>query len=162
MIATELLYRKAAANGATGLDLLIALYDTLAGDLRRASEAERSGDIEKRCESVNHALLVVAHLEEWVNRGSGGQLARTLTAFYSSLRSKMIEAQVKRSPQIFEEQMMFVLDVRRSWQETGSRGADEMERGSAPSQELLPWVESKGFRGNAPASSEPPMTRWWA
>jgi len=162
MIATELLYRKAAADGASGLGLLIALYDTLAGDLRRAAEAERNEQIETRCEAVNHALLVVAHLEEWVNRGTGGELARTLAAFYSSLRRKMIEAQVKRSPQILEEQMMLVLDVRRSWQEIESRGGGEMETPGPQVPGVPVWVDSKGFRSNAQAQFEPGMSRWWA
>ena len=37
MSPTEMAYRKTAIGGASGFGLLVALYDTLAGDLRRAA-----------------------------------------------------------------------------------------------------------------------------
>jgi flagellar biosynthetic protein FliS len=86
MNSMEMAYRKMAVGGASGLGLLIALYDTLAGDLRRAADAERANDIEKRCREANHALLVIAHLEDVLSRGVKGELTQQLAAFYSSLR----------------------------------------------------------------------------
>ena len=116
MQSTELSYRKSAAQGASGFGLMIALYDTLAGDLRRAADAERSSNLEKRCLEVNHALVVIAYLEDAMERASGGNLTKQLVALYSSLRRKLIEAQAKRSPEILEEQMERVLRLREGWQ----------------------------------------------
>jgi flagellar protein FliS len=116
MTRTDLEYRKTAAEGASGFGLLIALYDTLAGDLRRAAEAERNDDIDKRCREVNHAMLVMAYLEDWTRRGSDGELAQRLISFYSSLRRKLVEAQVNRSAAALEEQMALVLEIREHWQ----------------------------------------------
>jgi flagellar protein FliS len=116
MSPTEIAYRKTALSGASGFGLLIALYDTLAGDLRRAAEAERANDIEKRCREANHALLVIAHLEDLIDRGPGGELAKNMKAFYASLRRKMVQAQAKRSATMLEEQMKEVLDLRAIWQ----------------------------------------------
>jgi flagellar protein FliS len=135
-------YRKTAIGGASGFGLLVALYDTLAGDLRRAAEAERSNDLEKRTKEVSHALLVVAYLEEYVERGSGGRLADHLVAFYKSLRRKMIEAQVKRSAEILEEQMAQVLKTRAVWQ--GFELA-----GSSSKQEAQAWIPAANYP-NAP------------
>jgi hypothetical protein len=59
MNRTDVTYRKTAAEGASGFGLLIALYDTLAGDLRRAAEAERSNDIEQRCHDGHQRGAVV-------------------------------------------------------------------------------------------------------
>ena len=98
MNPTELSYRRTAVEGTSGFGLLIALYDTLAGNLSRAAEAQRKSDIQKRCKEINHALLVIAHLEDWVDREGGGELAEKLVRFYSRLRAKMIEAQAKQSP----------------------------------------------------------------
>src|SRR5579863_134401 len=106
MSPTEMAYRKTALGGSSGFGLLIALFDTLAGDLRRAAEAERSNDIEKRCNEINHALRVIAYLEDGIERGSGGELAQQLAGFYASLRRKMIEAQARRSASILDEQMV--------------------------------------------------------
>lgn len=137
MYATEQAYRKTALEGASGFSLMVALYDTLAGDLRRAAEAERCNNIEKRCKEVKHALLVVAHLEDWVNRGSGGELAEWLKSFYTSLRSKMVVAQAKRSPEMLEEQMEAVLKLRKTWHDLDMR--------SHSSPEVPAWAQSQSF-----------------
>jgi len=154
MYATEEVYRKTTSEGATGFSLMVALYDTLAGDLRRAAEAERCNNIEKRCNEVKHALLVIAHLEDWISQGSGGELADKLTAFYSTLRRKMILAQARRSPEILEEQMFQVLDLRKMWHELDVRSASAVE---VPS-----WVNAQEFSSNAPARYERSASSWSA
>jgi len=116
MQSTELFYRKSAAQGASGFGMLIALYDTLAGNLRRAADAERSNNLEKRCLELNHAFLVIGYLEDAIERASGGDLAKQLVSLYSSLRVKLIEAQARRSPEILERQVERVLSIRESWQ----------------------------------------------
>ena len=83
-----------------GCGLLIALYDTLVGNLRRAAEAQRSNDIEKRCQEINHALLVIGYLEDWIDRESEGELAQKLVAFYATMRKKLIEAQARGRPAV--------------------------------------------------------------
>lgn len=117
MLPAELAYRKTAAESASGLTLLLSLYDTLAGDIRRAAAAERRDDIDTRCREVNHAFMVIAFLEDRVNRGNEGDLAQWLVGFYSSLRRQMIRAQSKRSPEMLEEVMDSVLEIRKAWQE---------------------------------------------
>jgi flagellar biosynthetic protein FliS len=148
-------YRKTAIGGASGFGLLVALYDTLAGDLRRAAAAERGNDIEKRTRELNHALLVVAYLEEYVERGSGGKLADHLVAFYKTLRRKMIEAQVKRSADILEAQMAQVLKIREIWQ--------QFELGGSHSkQEARAWAPSASYPNAPPARYEHSASGWSA
>jgi flagellar protein FliS len=114
MSSAEMAYRETAAASGTGL--LIALCDTLAGDLRRAADAERRNEIEQRCRELKHALLVIGHLEHWLDRGSGGELAERLKAFYASLRRRIVVAQAKRTPALLEEQMELVLKIRKEFQ----------------------------------------------
>jgi flagellar biosynthetic protein FliS len=123
MSTTEEVYRNTAVAGASGFGMLIALYETLAGNLQRAADAERKNDLEKRAQEMNHAFLVVGYLENWMEQGSGGELARRLTRFYASLRRKMIQAQAKRSAEMLEQQLALVLKVRSTWQEIELRGS---------------------------------------
>ena len=155
MCPTEMAYRKHALGGATGFGLLIALYDTLAGDLRRAAEAECANNIELRCREVNHALLVIAHLQDWIDKGPGGVLAQQLTAFYASLRRRMIEAQAKRSPEMLEEQMAKVLEIRAIWQGIESRK-------EAPKSEVPAWAQKQDYPGGAHSMYELSASRWSA
>lgn len=121
MTRTDLAYRKTAAAGASGFGVLIALYDTLAGDLRRAAEAERVNDISKRGREVNHALLVIAHLEDWLSGGAEGELTNKLRTFYARLRQNILQAQLKRSATGLELEMSSVLKIRAYWQDADSR-----------------------------------------
>jgi flagellar secretion chaperone FliS len=155
MSPTEMAYRKTAIGGASGFGLLVALYDTLAGDLRRAADAERDRDLGKRTFEVNHAFLVVAYLEDWVNHGSGGKLADRLIVFYRTLRAKMIEAQLKRSPEIFEQQMAEVLKIRGIWQ--------RLELGdSSPAAEAPAWAPTPNYPSSSPARYEHTASNWSA
>jgi len=121
MIQTDLAYRRTAAESASGLGLLISLFDTLAGDLRRAAEAQRQNDIERRCREANHALLVIGHLENWLSQGTGGALAHELIGFYAKLRHSLIQAQLRKSPEMMEELMAGVLQLREKWQQVEQR-----------------------------------------
>lgn len=155
MNSTDLMYRKSAAEGASGFGLLIALYDTLAGDLRRAAEAERDNNIAQRCQEVNHALVVIGHLEDWVDHGSGGELADQLVVFYASLRRELLEAQLRRSAQLLEIQMARVLELREMWQQFDIRRVP-----SGP--EILPPTWKQPESASQPAAPERRRQSWSA
>ena len=155
MSPTEMAYRKTAIGGASGFGLLIALYDTLAGDLRRATDAERGNDLEKRTKELHHALLVVAYLEDWVSQGSGGELADRLTVFYRALRRKVIEAQAKRSAQMLEQQMDEVLKIRELWQQIEMRGTHAAETDRS-------WEQAPSYAAAAATQYERSASSWSA
>lgn len=123
MNQTDLAYRKTAVEGASGFGLLIALYDTLAGDLRRAAVAQRVNDIEKRCQESKHALMVIGYLENCLHRSTSGKLTHQLMAFYARLRRRLLEAQVKQSAETFEQEMVEVLKIREYWQQIDQRSS---------------------------------------
>jgi flagellar protein FliS len=156
MSPVELTYRKtAAASGASGMGLLIALYDTIAGSLRRAAEAERSNELEKRCQEVNHALMVVGYLEDRLTQGEGGTLSQQLAWFYASLRRKLVAAQAKRSAELLEEQMARVLEIRAQWQ--------ALEFRCEPSgPEILAPAPTSTYPGVSPAQMEQAQLSWSA
>jgi flagellar biosynthetic protein FliS len=121
MNSADLAYRKTAVEGASGFGLLIALFDTLAGNLRRAAAAQRRKDLENRCHEVKHASLVIGYLENCLTRSASGELTQKLSVFYSKLRRKLIEAQVNQSAETFEQEMAEVLRIREQWQKVELR-----------------------------------------
>jgi flagellar protein FliS len=133
---TELSYRKTAIEGASPIGLMIALFDTLAGDLRRAAEALRRNDIETRCNELNHATLVLGQLESWLDLKNGGEPAQNLQRFYAYLRAKMLEASAKKSAPILDAQIEMILHVRSSWQQIDDSSAQVREgQAAAPAQQ---------------------------
>jgi flagellar secretion chaperone FliS len=128
---TELSYRKSAIEGASTIGLMIALFDTLVGDLRRAAVALRNNDIEARCRELNHATLVLGQLNEWIDPENGGESARTLSRFYAYLRAKMMEAAATQSATLLETQIDMILHVRSAWQKLD---AEPMETPAMPAE----------------------------
>jgi len=114
---TERSYLRSAAQNATAVGLVIILYDLLLHDLELAIAAFADRDIERRSEEIKHSLLVLQQLEGSLDHENGGEAAKHFSAFYSALRCKIFEAQLKGSPDILKQQIELVLDVRQAWQQ---------------------------------------------
>ncbi len=123
--SASLTYRRASTQHASAAGLVIALYDTLAGDLSRAASAMEQHDIQKRCDQLTHGFAVLQHLEMMIDFDNGGMTATSLQRFYKHVRGQMLHAQFKLSPQILREQVGIVLEVRQAWQKLD---ASEIER----------------------------------
>ena len=119
----EMTYRNSSVMGASPIGLMIALFDRLAVDMRRAADAIRQGDIETRCNEINHGFLVLAQLDSWLDHEKGGEWARQLATFYKHIRAKMMQASVTQSPHLLEEQIETLLHIRSSWQQLDSKPA---------------------------------------
>jgi flagellar protein FliS len=113
-------YRRAATQQASVVGLVIALHDTLVGDLRRAAEAIERGDIATRCEQLIHGFKVLQQLEAMLDMNNGGEAAINIRRFYTHVRGQMLAAQFKLSPEILREQVRIVLEIRQAWQQVDS------------------------------------------
>lgn len=114
---SELMYRKMAVQDASPAGLVVILYDVLVGDLAKSIEAIGANEICKRSEHVKHALLVLQQLEGSLDMENGAETAKSLVQFYSYIRSRMLEAHMKTSAQIFQQLIELVLGVREAWQQ---------------------------------------------
>ena len=99
------------------MGLVVRLYDAIVEDFRRALEALRAGDIERRTTAVNHALLIIAELESVLDHERGGQVARHLKGFYKVSRAMIVEANIRASAEHMERLIGLFLPVRQAWQQ---------------------------------------------
>lgn len=109
-------YRTASASGATHIGLLLLVYDALASDFRKASDALSRGDIGGRCTYSNHALLLLGHLQEWCAFLDDEPLAMSLTTFYGHLRVMLLQYQKNGTPKDFSGLAGMVTETRAVWQ----------------------------------------------
>jgi flagellar protein FliS len=114
---TPLEYRRAALQHSSVVGLVIALCDTLTGDLQRAAKALDSGDIESRCNELGHGFKVLTQLDAMLDMTAGGATAIQLRRFYQHIRQQMLLAQFKLDPAILRQQVQAVLEVRGAWQQ---------------------------------------------
>jgi flagellar secretion chaperone FliS len=121
-------YREAAVRGARPLQLVILLYEQGIDDLRRALAALQRGDIETRTRQINHALVVIGHLQASLDMEQGAQVARNLQRFYHLLRESLVKAHGKQSVTILQEGIADLMSLREAW--------IEVERSANPSTEF--------------------------
>jgi flagellar secretion chaperone FliS len=114
---TELSYRRAAVQNASSAGLIIILYDLLIEDLRQAISAIENRDIEARSKAVKHCFLVLQQLEGSLDKENGAEAAKYLAKVYAIMRCKIFEAHMKASPEMLNQQVLRLLDLRQIWQQ---------------------------------------------
>jgi len=110
-------YRQSEITGDNPVHLIVLLYDQLLRDLRRALDAFDKQDIPRRCDELDHALLVLAQLQGTLNHESGGEVAQTLDTFYNTVRDSLVLSAVQGSPDLLKQQWQNILSVREAWLE---------------------------------------------
>jgi len=128
-------YRENAVRGASGVRLVIFLYEQAIQDLRWAAQAMAEGNVELRTQHLNHAISVIGHLQGTLDRERGGKVSRNLEAFYNCVRSRLIEAQARVSEEIVNEQVSYLLSLREAWIEvenTTSKDSASTSDGGRP------------------------------
>ena len=125
-------------RGASPVRLVITLYEQLIEDLRRAVIAQETGALERRTNEVNHAFQVIAHLQATLDLERGGEVARNLANFYTSLRVKLTEALARQSAPLIEEQIGQLVMVHEAWVEVEGATAGHGEGSPVRSPESAP------------------------
>jgi flagellar secretion chaperone FliS len=110
-------YRQSEITSENPVHLIVLLYDQLLRDLRRALDAFDKKDIPRRCDELDHALLVLGQLQGTLNHESGGEVAQTLDTFYNVVRDSLVLSTVQGSPDLLKKQWQNILSVREAWLE---------------------------------------------
>jgi len=127
------LYSQGLAQGASPLGLVVALYDTILRDLRRAADAIARGDIQTRTFELNHALRVIAELENVLDHQRGGTVAAQLKQFYVVTRSMILNAGILNSRAALQQLFEIFSTMRQAWYQAEQKVAATAE---APSLSL--------------------------
>ena len=117
----QLAYQEAAVGNANPIELVIMLYDVLARDLHGAIEAMEAGNIELRSAKLKHGFLALQQLEGSLNMDDGGEMAVTMSRYYSMLRAQMMRAQIEQDAAVLRELVQLLFSVREAWVELNSR-----------------------------------------
>src|SRR5271155_5270760 len=132
-------YRESAVRGASPVGLIVILYEEIIHSMRKAQRALQSGNIEERTHALNHALAVVGHLQGILNFEKGGQVARDLSTFYDSARTKILEANVKNDSAAIEWIVTQCSVIKQAWaladlELSGKQG--RMDAAEAPAEAI--------------------------
>lgn len=149
MIDARRSYQESAIRGATPIELVVVLYDSAIEDMRRALAAMQQNDIETRCRQMAHALIVLQQLQGTLDFERGGDAARQFEQFYSLVRAKLLEAQIRNSPETLREQLRYFSEVRDCWVEAKRIMQPARNAGAAPISSAAPESGSASSGWNA-------------
>lgn len=140
-------YKESAVCGATPMQLVVILYDTAIDDMRRALAAMKAGDIESRATALRHALLVLQQLQGTLDFDQGGQAARQFEQFYNLIRAKLLEAQMRNSCELMQQQIQFMAEVRDCWMQADAQLTAKPKE-AAPVPSIASEMVAAGERGS--------------
>ena len=155
----EMSYEQQTLAGATGVELIVALYDGLIRFLYRAMQCVEEKDIRGRRVAVKKAVDILMYLQARLRPDVGGTVAASLADFYSTMFTMTLEASHLESKEQFEEIISFVRNVREAWVVV----ARDPEAGKVLPRELRTREETfLPASAVSVAADEPGASRWLA
>ena len=110
-------YRQHALDGASAVDLVVALYDGVVRFLNEAMRAVDRGDAEGRRYQVKRALDIIIHLQARLRMDVGGEPAKALAEFYAALFAQIVQASQSASKARFAHAIDCAKNVREAWRQ---------------------------------------------
>ncbi len=108
-------YRECALEGASAVELVVALYDGMVRFLSSAMAAVERGDTEGRRAAVKRTLDIIIHLQARLRMDVGGRPAQALSEFYAALFAQILQASQSASNAKFSHAIDCVKSVREAW-----------------------------------------------
>jgi flagellar protein FliS len=104
-------------EGASAVDLVVALYDGIVRFLSAAVFAVERGNTEDRRIAVKRALDIIIHLQARLRMDIGGKPAEALSEFYTAIFAQILQASQSASKAKFEHAIECVRNVREAWRQ---------------------------------------------
>lgn len=108
-------YQQQALAGATGVEMVVALYDGCLRSLYRAMQCVEEADIHGRRIAVKKALDILMYLQARLRPDVGGSASTALAEFYTAMFTLTLEASHVESVEQFREVIACVRNVRDAW-----------------------------------------------
>jgi flagellar protein FliS len=115
-------YQDCALDGASAVDLVVALYDGIIRFLYAACDAVDRGDETGRRAAVKRALDIIIHLQARLRMDVGGTPAEALSEFYASTFALILQGSQSASRAKFEQAIACVRNVRDAWRQVAQDG----------------------------------------
>lgn len=116
-------YQGRVLEGASAVELVVALYDGIIRFLHAACEAVDKGDEVARRAAVKRALDIILHLQARLRTDAGGSPAKALSEFYASTFAVILQGSQSASRVKLEHAIACVRHVRDAWREVAREQA---------------------------------------
>jgi flagellar protein FliS len=145
-------YYEHSLDGASPVDLVVALYDGMIRFLYAAIAAVERGDVRGRRLAVKRAMAILIHLQARLRMDIGGRPAQVLSEFYASMFALILQASLAASAQRFEEVIGFVRTIRDAWKQVAAESPQSTPTLPTPRTRIVPI---------SPPPAEPDQSSRW-
>jgi flagellar protein FliS len=152
-------YQEHALDGASPVDLVVALYDGVIRFLYAAIAAVERGDVQGRRVAVKRALAILIHLQARLRMDIGGRPAQVLSEYYASMFALILQASLAASAPRFEEVIGCIRNVRDAWRQVAQAPAAALHTSAPVDANPVPIMTPAHVPH--PVEAEPP-SRWTA
>jgi len=149
-------YQQQSMLGATGVELVVGLYDAAIRSLYRAKQSVGEDDVHGRRVAVRKVIDILMYLQARLRPDVGGAPAAALADFYAAMFTLTLEASHIASAEGFEEVIACVKNVRDAWVIV----AQDPEAGKVLSRELRTREET--FVANVAATEVMSVAPRWS
>ena len=152
-------YQQQSLVGATGVELVVSLYDKVIRELYCAKRCCAEDDTIGRRVAVKKVVDILMYLQARLRPDVGGSAAIALSDFYAAMFTMTLEASHLASPEGFDEVLGCVRNVREAW----AIVAQDPAAGKVLPRELRTREEKfVATLPIPPAAEEPVAARWSA
>ena len=110
-------YKSNEISTASQGQLIIMLYDGAIRFIQTALDSMEPRKFDQVNNYILKAQVIVTELMLSLDMNAGGEIAGNLFSIYVYLKKRLIEANVKKSPEILVEVKKFLLDLKEGWSE---------------------------------------------
>lgn len=101
--------------------LIVMLFEGALVAVRAGLVSMKAGEIAKKGMAISKAIMIVENgLRASLDKNAGGQIADSLDALYDYIGRRLLEANVTNKPEILEEVIALLADLKGAWDAIGT------------------------------------------
>jgi flagellar protein FliS len=119
-------YREVAVQTASGIKLVVMLYEGTIRFLRESVAAIESKDLDRKRHCVDRAVAIVQHLQGSLDMERGGEVASGLNSLYSYITSLILDGSAKLETAPLKEAIELLNVLLEGWEEVAKRAGGDI------------------------------------
>ncbi len=120
-------YKETHIKTASGGKLILMIYDEAVRQLDIAMEALENGSY--KMDSVNNSIIktqdLITELIVSLDFEKGGEIASSLFSLYMFFNQQLMEANIKKDPELLKKVRVYLTDLRGAWTEVVAKAGSE-------------------------------------
>ena len=138
-------YLRSKILNASPMELIIILYEGAIASCAQARKLSGAKQRSRTCEALIKAQNMVRELRNSLDT-SRGEIAGGLYQLYSFMINRLIEANVQRKPELIDDVVRMLTELKETWVEAIEKGGGETKlRGGQPGERLNPSSATENY-----------------